>query len=838
MDEEITRRNHYVPIWYQKGFLAPGCATYHYLDMSPEVHVLPDGQTRVATARRQEPPQRAFVQEDLYTTFFGVQPNDAVEKRLFGGIDDRGARAIRALVRGDPRGIHANFLPLFEFCDAQKLRTPKGLDWIRAQYPSLDQLALMVEMQGLRRMHCTMWIEGVREIVSARDSDVKFIVSDHPVTVYNRAFPPDAGTCVYPGDPGIDLVGTQTVFALDADHCLVFTHLENTERGGDIDPTRRRTNARFTGGTLGRTDTFIRTRSLARDEVIAINALLKARARRYMAAADPDWLSPETGFSGDWSAIGEVLRPRDELWRYGGEIYVGHKDGTVHYQDAFGRTSRAHEHLARKNPKKDVRPNESCGCGSGKKYKHCCLKIPEAERPSWHVRGLRERNLIFCRAIADIVGLSSGKTWEDVRRELNDQQVARIHEVFGDLWPADTQLDQLVPRQTDAVFRALYFGVPDVRTIEASVVGWLAHFDEIIIAHPFIHPASVKPDFSPLKAPASHRAQTLKNILLFLLLEPYIDLGFVHVVPNPGDFNAQFGWTTTKMAERRTDGLIVDEASRELFSRLFQDDTRRSLYRMPDASLKEDIRRAAPEASEDLVDSVVRLMRAEVEGDPCALLQPVTLGEDYEQHYYFKGYALEAALYLASLTGAAVYTDVPVNWRQLHEHTSAVAGATDATWNPVVEAVGAIRFPVELNAAQTFLTRRAGRFGAVRAAFRRVDAAARTRDGSPDRTVLGGEIRAASAHLERDWSALSSRLWLESQLDLSVPPNGFERIDVQRLLLTFGTSRTWQPVRVALFARGLDLKGPGYPPPETRPGSPGAHRREGEDGPGDGRSKR
>ena len=51
---------------------------------------------------------------------------------------------------------------------------------------------LMFEMQGIRMMHCTIWSEGVREIVSAEDADVKFIISDHPVTIYNYAAPPEA----------------------------------------------------------------------------------------------------------------------------------------------------------------------------------------------------------------------------------------------------------------------------------------------------------------------------------------------------------------------------------------------------------------------------------------------------------------------------------------------------------------------------------------------------------------------------------------------------------------------------------------------------------------------
>ena len=60
-------------------------------------------------------------------------------------------------------------------------------------------------------MHCTIWSEGVREIVSAVDSDVKFIISDHPVTVYNPAVPPEAEGCWHSLDPSITLKASQTI---------------------------------------------------------------------------------------------------------------------------------------------------------------------------------------------------------------------------------------------------------------------------------------------------------------------------------------------------------------------------------------------------------------------------------------------------------------------------------------------------------------------------------------------------------------------------------------------------------------------------------------------------
>lgn len=170
---------------------------------------------------------------------------------------------------------------------AQKLRTPEGLDWIRS-------------------------------VVSAADSDVKFIVTDHPVTVYNAQINPESPDCAYPQDPMVASLGTQTVFAMDADTCLILTHLEYSQKPDRQDLKRLRTNARHHGTGMMRTDAFIRDRRLSPDEVIAINHLLKSRAKRCIAAANKDWLYPERHFSGSWSQIAKVLLPKSDLWHFGG----------------------------------------------------------------------------------------------------------------------------------------------------------------------------------------------------------------------------------------------------------------------------------------------------------------------------------------------------------------------------------------------------------------------------------------------------------------------------------------------------------------------------------------
>ncbi len=228
------------------------------------------------------PPARCFHQRDLYTTFFGPIVNVEIERLLFGKLDTKGSAAVRAFIGTDASEWHRHFQDFFAYLDIQKIRTPKGLDWLRLHYPHLTQTQLMTEMQGVRMMHCTLWAEGVREIVSAADANTKFLVSDHPVTIYNHAVPPE--TCAYPNDPQIALKAWQTIYPLNRDYCLILTNLEYAQNPEGTEATSKRTHAKNYRSSMQKTDAFIRARKFNDEEVACINLILKARARRYIAA--------------------------------------------------------------------------------------------------------------------------------------------------------------------------------------------------------------------------------------------------------------------------------------------------------------------------------------------------------------------------------------------------------------------------------------------------------------------------------------------------------------------------------------------------------------------------
>lgn len=807
MSQQVTRNNHYVPIWYQKGFIVGTETSLNYLDLNPTAIVLPDGRSIPGRTLSYRAPKSCFWSKDLYTTQFGGILNDEIERFLFGTIDDFGARAIRAFGNGDLVAIHKLFQHFFEYLDAQKLRTPKGLDWIKSKYPNLTQLDLMIEMQSLRQMHCTMWYESVREIVSAEHSDVKFIVTDHPVTIYNAACPPTSSACKYPDDPGIDLKGSQTVFPLDANHCLILSNLEYAKNPTNVDLRAPRTHARYGGQSIARTDAFIRTRKLTSKEVSSINLLLKARAHRYIAASEKAWLEPEMDDSG-WETIGQILLPpSDELWHFGGEIYIGYQDGSTHYQDEFGRTSGAHKYL-RKKRAAPFDKNGLCCCGSGLKFKQCCAGLPKDDRPAWDVYSIRERNLMFIRATQDILGLYKGKTWEDVRRELSDDQIKQIHEAYESLWPKDTNLADLLPRPNERTLRAVYLGLVDPRTVAVTVTGWLPYFDEVVIANPFINAGMVKPEFSPTKSPGKYKVQTLKNVLLLLMLEPFIDAGFVHMIPDPADFG-DVRHALWSMAEQRVgDKVDFDDNDLQRNRALFDDDMMRANRGLPEDALRGLVQRTSPELRPEQVAQVITYMQEQQKQDPLALLQHLPPGETGAQLQTVKGFNLEVALFLAQFTGSVIYTDVGVHWQHLHQHTTAADESKDPTpWLPVISSMQRLPFRVETTPGSGFQLRLSGKHDRIRTILRQIHNSICQHDGKSvskkAAKELARELEEAKKYLRKEWrrSDASHLGSLQGNLEISIPTSGFDLNTVRRMQLIYGRAKHVSGMPMALFMR-------------------------------------
>jgi hypothetical protein len=695
-----TRNNHYVPQWYQEGFFELGRNTLAYLDLSPPRKVLSDGRIITERATFEAPTSRAFRQVDLYSTFFGTSINDEIERRLFGDIDARGSQAVRAFTGTDAGEWHRHFQTLFEYIDIQKIRTPKGLDWLKAQYPQLTQNELMFEMQGVRMMHCTIWTEGVREIVSAEDADIKFIISDHPVTIYNHALPPDTSTCAYPCDPGIALKASQTIFPLTQEFCLILTNLEYA-RDPSTSPLEKRTFPRNYRSSMTRTDAFIRTRKLSRQDVARINYILKARARRYIAAGRKAWLYPEETVVDPWADLRQtLLPPKDGLWHFGGEMFTRYEDGRVRYQDEFGRTEKQRDYLVKAPRSEPLRSKEYCGCGSGRSYEDCCKARPAALRPTWDEYSIRERNLMLFNGIANVLDLDQKYDWVKVRRNVTDEKIAKIYSIYQSLWPLETDLLKMLPKP-DGIARSVYTGCIHPSAITEFALASSLYFGELIIEHPFVHPGIVRPKYNPIQNPHTYRAEFLKTVYFFLNVIPLVELGLVNLVPNPGDFDSHIRDQALHMARFRASTMRIDASKEVRLKMLAEEDCKRSMMTLPKSAIRSILSKSSPEMDEKGWEETFEGIELLKERDPLAVLQENAFA-DGEKNAQFTSMKIaphfEIAMYLAQATGACIVTDSLFRWeeikRTIYKNTGSQNGNLHKLARSITESVFA--FPQDV----------------------------------------------------------------------------------------------------------------------------------------------
>ena len=336
------RHNHYVPEWYQKRFLPLGQKDQElfYLDFRPGIFKDPRGILHKKKAVRRRGFKYCFAEDDLYTTRFGSEESTVIEKYFFGNIDRNGKKAVEYFTNfAHPSVDHKAFEDMVLYMSTQKLRTPKGLGWLSNKAKTLDRHKILSLMLQLRQLFCAIWTECIWLIADASQSETKFIISDHPVTVYNRVCGPRSHWCRGNNDPDIWLQGTHTIFPLSLEKVLILTNL-SWVRNPYQSPVNFRPNPNPLRGAVFKFFEIQTLRHLSEQEVREINFIIKSRALRYIGAAQKDWLYPDHYISkSQWNVYGNgyLLMPDPRTVNLGGEILWGNEDGAGGAVDAYGR---------------------------------------------------------------------------------------------------------------------------------------------------------------------------------------------------------------------------------------------------------------------------------------------------------------------------------------------------------------------------------------------------------------------------------------------------------------------------------------------------------------------
>lgn len=334
------RRNHYVPEWFQHRFLPSDAKQrkFYYLDLDPDTVVANGRRYKRRELLRWGPP-RCFCERDLYTTRLGSWESTEIEERFFGKIDSSGRNAVEYFATFEhPSADEEAFQKLLIYMSIQKLRTPKGLNYLADLVQLVDENQVLFKMQELQQLFCALWTECVWAIVDASESDTKFILSDHPVTVYNRACFPGSKWCRGDNDPGIWLSGTHTLFPLSLDKMLILSNL-SWARNPYGNPLKKRPNPNLFRAAMFNFMQIQTGRSLSDTEVNYVNLIVKKRARRYIAAARKEWLYPEKRVPTQrWDKLDDQYRlmPDPRSMIFSTEVLIGYSDKRADGFDEYG----------------------------------------------------------------------------------------------------------------------------------------------------------------------------------------------------------------------------------------------------------------------------------------------------------------------------------------------------------------------------------------------------------------------------------------------------------------------------------------------------------------------
>ncbi len=342
MGEGPYRRNHYVPKWYQRRFFPDGMdeQKFFYLDLKPDTFLDGRGTTRRRNALRRIGPPNAFKEDDLYTTKSGAWESTEIEEKLFGKIDFDGKKAVEYFSEFQHPSINSDaLLALLRYMSIQKSRTPKGLLQLSRLAGTDDHNQILMIMQEYQEMHCAVWTESIWSIADASQTTTKFILSDHPVTVYNESCPPQSRWCRNNNDPDIRLVGTHTLFPLSIDKILIFTNL-SWIRDHYCKSTKPRPNPDLFRPTFFSFLSIQVGRELTEIEINEINFIIKQQAYRYIAAPRKEWLYPEENIrTRHWRNLGNglLLMPDPRSVVFSREVVIGYSDHAFDSFDEYGR---------------------------------------------------------------------------------------------------------------------------------------------------------------------------------------------------------------------------------------------------------------------------------------------------------------------------------------------------------------------------------------------------------------------------------------------------------------------------------------------------------------------
>jgi hypothetical protein len=429
---------------------------------------------------------------------------------------------------------------------------------------------------------------------------------------------------------------------------------------------------------------------------------------------------------------------------------------------------------------KKLHRNDPCPCLGGEKYKKCCLGKVDWEtirkhnvdvRPYLSVRG---RNIIFANRISEILQLNAPggiQGLNQYKSAFTARTVREIYEATMEVWPPDTDIVNTLKRCSGDI-SGLYIGDYSPEYLTRAIVRHSIYAKKILLVDPFVYPARLRDEYNPIVNPEQHRAQTLKNVNLWLGLLPWVDAGLVEFIRPPSDFDGRLNWALMKAQEKKfAESRELEEASVESVDELRTRHTERLKHQQlllgaPDSYLRHMFEKLDLGRDGSSVEDFLKAIQSEREQDP-DFLEPMEAGSEGQLHMMSTGTSYLSAKLVADLTGSYLFTDLAVRWKEI-ELDRKSQNAENKVWAPFAKALqnASLKYLNNLQLQHALTLRKEGRLEALRAFLLKVWKAASSADSfdSANAVLLTEELGQRIRDAEQEWKAIDDEL-----LKVSVP---------------------------------------------------------------------
>jgi hypothetical protein len=332
-------------------------------------------------------------------------------------------------------------------------------------------------------------------------------------------------------------------------------------------------------------------------------------------------------------------------------------------------------------------------------------------------------------------------------------------------------------------------------------MGATPYFDQLLIQQPFVNPDAVKPDFSPVESPHQYKQQSLKNIFLLLLLDPFIKEGIVNFIPDPCCFDQYLHRQMMDMAENRRGRQDAVSADFERFEEIFKNDFFQTIQLLPRKQRLIQIEEAMPELPSEQVERLLDYMEKQHKENPFSILQEDAYREGGQLIMTSLAPNFEMSLFVAQVTGSLILTDSPTRWSEFSGAQNHLGESVQNIFAGLSSIITQDDYRFCANPEASFHHCFDSDFCSLRNIFREIYLYIRHQNDTPESMLIGRlnkNLQDAKARILKKQLAQED-FCFNVKMNCLIPSGGFSHNNVQRLLLKSGSEKHLSNVPMAIF---------------------------------------